>query len=262
MFHLYISLTSVSLNIIKTALTNALPNVKSSHRCEAMARGLGYRTYASLLADLSSNAEIKANTDGLAFNHYLEQHDFSVSGSTLYRAVAKAALANVATLYPTLTSTGFGIGQWRPGDTAIKRRLLFDKLRDEFFSDFSTEPFLASLAFVSRVQKTKTIRPATNSYWLKHVAENYACSYPDGEELGPIYVSNGLLIAAAIHAGFDVKPHKDEYGREALNAGFNMGKASLYDLDCEIRPEGVRARDRAARKRQQAARRSGYLHIY
>lgn len=41
----------------------------------------------------------------------------------------------------------------------------------------------------------------TGSYWVKHIAENFACSYPEGEKLGPRYVSNGVLIAAAIHAG-------------------------------------------------------------
>lgn len=118
---------------------------------------------------------------------------------------------------------------------------------------------MASLAFVSRVERTRTIRPATNSYWLKHIAENYVCTYPDGEKLGPLYVPNGLLIAAAIHAGFHVKPHTDDYGGETLNAGFNMGKASLYDLDCEIRPNGGRAQARRERERQRASARKGYV---
>ena len=122
-------------------------------------------------------------------------------------------------------------------------------------SDYSIDQVLASLAFVSRVERTKTIRPATNSYWLKHIAESYDCTYPRGDKLGPVYVPNGVHIAAAIHAGFDVKPHTDAYGGETLNAGFNMGKASLYNLDCEIRPDGARAISRRERERQRASAR-------
>jgi hypothetical protein len=89
--------------------------------------------------------------------------------------------------------------------------------------------------------------------------ENYECTFPEGEKLGPVYVPNGLLIAAAIHAGFDVKPHTDSYGRESLNAGFNMGKTSLYDLDFEIRANGGRVKARRERERQRARPRMGFV---
>lgn len=257
MFTLSISVTASAVDTIKLSLTRALPEIKSSHRCEALAQGLGYRTYASLKADTGAGRQAVA--DGAAFTAYLAQHDFNVPGSALYRAVAQAALQQAAERFPTLTAGGFGIGEWQRDDTAASRRKRFDDDRAELVSDHAVEPFLASLAFVSRVERTKTIRPATNSYWLKHIAENYACSYPGGEKLGPVYVPNGLLIAAAIHAGFDVKPHTDDYGRETLNVGFNMGKASLYDLDCEIRPDGARAQDRQRKERQRAARAAGYI---
>lgn len=257
MFTLSIPVTLSAVDTMKLSLTKALPDVKSSHRCEALARGLGYRTYASLKADARSGKD--AIADGAAFTTYLAQHDFHGPGAALYRAVAKAALQQVAERYPTLTAGGFGIGEWQPGDTAAGRRKQFDDDRAELVSDHRVDPFLASLAFVSRVERTRTIRPATNSYWLKHIAENYECSFPGGEPLGPVYVPNGMLIAAAIQAGFDVKPQRDDYGREMLNAGFNMGKASLYDLDCEIRPEGARALDRRRKEQQRAARRSGYI---
>jgi hypothetical protein len=254
MFTLSISVTASAVDTIKLSLTRALPEVKSSHRCEALARGLGYRTYASLKAE--TGAGRKAVVDSTAFTAYLVQHDFHGPGAALYRAVAQAALQQVAERFPTLTAGGFGIGEWQRDDTAAGRRKRFDDDRAELVSEHAVEPFLASLAFVSRVERTKTIRPATNSYWLKHIAENYGSTYPDGEKLGPVYVPNGLLIAAAIHAGFDVKPHKDDFGRETLNAGFNMGKASLYDLDCEIRPDGARAQARREEERRRALRRT------
>lgn len=259
MFTLSIPVSASAVDATKLSLTRALPNVKSSHRCEAMARGLGFRTHASLLAETKSAKPVTATVNDAAFTSYLAQHDFNVRGSALYRAVAQAALKGVAERYPTLTAGGFGIGQWQRDDTAEGRRKRFEDDRAELVSDDRIEPFLASLAFVSRVERTKTIRPATNSYWLKHIAENYPCTYPDGETLGPVYVPNGMLIAAAIHAGFDVKPHTDDYRRETLNASFNMGKTSLYDLDSEIRPNGARAQARREQERQRTAARRGYV---
>jgi hypothetical protein len=258
-FQLSLPVTTSSLDITKLALTKALPEVKSSHRSEAMARGFGYRTHASFLEDARSNKGSIATVDGAAFSDYLVQHGFNVPGSALYRAAAKAALDGVAERFPRLTVAGFGIGDWDPKETAAERRKKFDDYRAELASGSAVEPFLASLAFLWRVKRTKTIRPATNSYWLKHIAENYRCTYSGGEKLGPVYVPNGLLIAAAIHAGFDVKPYTDDYGRETLNAGFNMGKASLYDLDCEIRPDGGRAQARRERERQRASARFGIV---
>jgi hypothetical protein len=259
---LSIPVTMTALDIIKLALTKSHPSVKSSHRCEAIARGLSYLTYASLLADAKAGAGNIASVNGKAFRAYLAQHDFNVPGSALYRAVASAALHGVAERYPTLTEYGFGIGDWNQKDTAETRHKRFADGRADLVSADAAEPFLASLAFVSRAERTKTIRPTTNSYWLKHIAENYACAYPDGEKLGPVYVPNGLLIAAAIQAGFDVKPYADEYGRQTLNAGFNMAKASLYDLDCEIRPDGARAQARRDEERRRSLRRQGFHSSY
>ena len=96
------------------------------------------------------------------------------------------------------------------------------------------------------VRPTKTIRKGTGSYRLKHIAENYACTYPEGEKLGPTYVTNGVLIAAALHAGFRMKTYVDERGYDCVNVSFNMSKPCLDDLDCEIRPNGACAAHRRA----------------
>jgi hypothetical protein len=258
-FQLSLPVTLSTLDITKLALTKALPDVKSSHRSEAMARGFGFGSHAAFRAAAKSGDGKIAMLDGSAFHDYLAKHDFNVKGSALYRAGAKAALQAVAERFPSLTKSGFGAGDWDPRKTPAERRKMYAEDRAALTSDYAVAPFLASLAFVSRAVRTKTIRPATNSYWLKHIVEEYHCTYPDGEALGPVYVANGLLIAAAVHAGFEVKPHRDEYGRETLNAGFNMAKVSLYDLDCEIRPDGSRANARRDLARQRAARRSGYV---
>jgi hypothetical protein len=258
-FDLSLPVNLSTLEITKLALTNQLPEVKSSHRCEAMARGFGYRTYASFLEDARSCSDRLIRVDGVAFGDYLGKHDFAVTGSALYRAGAMAALNSVADRFPRLTINGFGIGDWYFDDTRASRRKKFDDSRARLVSNYAVEPFLASLAFVSRIERTRTVRPATNSYWLKHIAESYECAYPTGEKLGPVYVANGVLIAAAIHAGFEVKKHTDEYGAEMLNAGFNMSKRSLYDLDCEIRPDGVRAQDRRRNELRRLAARTGMI---
>ncbi|MCK1673842.1 hypothetical protein [Bradyrhizobium sp. 150] len=110
-----------------------------------------------------------------------------------------------------------------------------------------------SLALLARVKPIKTIRSGTGSYRLKHVAENYECSYPEGSKLGPHYVPNGMLIAAAVHLGFNCKEHVDDLGYHTPNTTFNMSKSVIDDLDAEIRPKTGFAQDRArARLRRQA----------
>lgn len=131
--------------------------------------------------------------------------------------------------------------------------------RGEFFEGHAAEEFLLSLAFLSQVHPTKTIRPNTSSYWIKHIAENFVCAYPEGDKLGPQYVSNGALIAAAIHAGFIFKTHTDELGYDSLNVSFNMSRRFLDDLDCKIRPTGARAQER---QRREEIKNNKPLHIY
>ena len=50
MFVLRIPVTLSAIELIKADLTKHLSEVKSSHRVEAIGRGLGFRTYAALLA--------------------------------------------------------------------------------------------------------------------------------------------------------------------------------------------------------------------
>ena len=195
MFTLNISVTSAGLDAIKAELTRTLPKVKSSHRCEAVARGLGFRTYAALLTATRSPGPAIATAHGEAFSAYLADHRFDVPPLPFYRAVARVEIRAVLDRIPKLTMHGIGVGRPRrmeDGKWEDRRehhaRVL--ESREAFLSDHATEQFLLSLAFLARVQPTKTIRPYTNSYWLKHIAENYGCTYPEGHELGPQYVSN------------------------------------------------------------------------
>jgi hypothetical protein len=252
-FTLNIPVTSGNIAAIKAELTRTLPDVKSSHRCEAAARGLGYKTYASILAAGRSTDVVIATARGAAFSAYLADHGFDVPPLLLYRAAARVAIRAVLDHNPKLSMHGIGAG--RPRLTENNRRetpqehyAKFLESREELLGDHALEEFLRALAFLGLVPPTKTVRPGTDSYRLKHIAENYRCTYPEGEELGPNYVSNGALIAAAIHAGFRYRTYMDDLGYDSLNVDFNMSKAVLDDLDCEIRPNGARAQSRRMRE--------------
>lgn len=260
MFTLDLSLSPSALASIKTHVGKNLPDVKSSHRCEAIGRGLGFHTYASALARAGGHTPPIVRVDGGAFASYLATHGFAVSGFALYRAAAGAALAAIAEAHPILTIWGIGSGQprrtsggrWETVEETVAK---FRQCRADLVADGAISPFLASLAFLRNVPMTKTIRSGTGSYLIKHIAENYPCTYPDGEELGPDYVPNGALIAAAIQAGFRYKTYIDELGYHDLNVSFNMSKSAIVDLDCEFRPNGARAQQR---RNKLEARRYGF----
>lgn len=62
----------VDIACIKRELASLLPNVKSSHRTEAMARGFGWQTNAALRAALAGESMDRA-IDDHAFTSYLER---------------------------------------------------------------------------------------------------------------------------------------------------------------------------------------------
>lgn len=252
MFTLAITVTLDAVKAIKSELTSKLPHIKSSHRCEAIARGLGFRTYASARVAALSAMPDRAVVRGEQFVAYLAEHHFTVSAEPFYHAAAKVALRDIAKHNPKLTMWGIGVGRpQRKSDgrweDSRDRNAKFVEARKELVSDDATEAFLASLAFVARVTRTKTIRSGTDSYRLKHIAENFACTYPEGDKLGPQYVPNGVLIAAAIHSGFQFRSYVDELGYDDLNVSFNMSKPCIADLDCEIRSNGAYAQIRKYR---------------
>jgi len=254
MFDLQIPITDLTVKQMKADLAKVLLNVKSSHRVEAMARGLGFRTYASMLAISQIPRELR-KADGISFKNYLENRGFNVGPPAFYQVVARAAIRSVLDAVPVLTSAGIGIGPPRRNtegkwETARQRNSRFAEWQGELLD--SEQQFLLALAFVSRIKKIKTIGSGRGSYGLKHVAEKYVCTFPTGEQLGPQYVSNGALIAAAVHCGFHFKKYVDHLGYDELNVSFNMSKKSTDELDLTVRPNGAFAQDM---KRQQEMRR-------
>lgn len=253
MFVLRISVTPSAVEHIKAELTRGLAEVKSSHRVEAIGRGLGLRSYAAQRAASQQPAPPTATVTGAAFASYLKEHGFQVEPAHFYRAAAQVAIRRVLDAVPRLHIHGLGFGRpQRNADgtrqTSQQQYAEFLEHRQECLGEDAAEAFLRSLALLARVKETKTVRSGTGSYRLKHIAENYACTYPEGAPLGPDYVPNGMLLAAAVHMGFKHKTYVDDLGYDAPNATFNMSKTVIDDLDAEIRPRGGFAQDRARRR--------------
>lgn len=239
MLDLRVEISPTAIDEMKLRLTRALPDVKSSHRVEGLARGLGFRTYAAMKAQALTPAS-SPSADATGFCEYLAEHGFFVDGIHFYRAVGAAALAQVMKREPQLSHWGYHVGppKRRPDgkwESAMEHQDRFRSERDLLKSDGAVDEFLLSLGFVQRITPTKTIRGGTGSYRLKHVAERTSCRLPCGAEIQPQYVANGTLIAAAIHAGFQYATHTDARGYDSVNVTFNMSKSAVDDLDRMIR---------------------------
>lgn len=252
MFFLTIPVTTVNIELIKSELRISCPHVKSSHRCEGVARGLGYRTYAALLADAKSIHPNAAIVNEGQFVAYLGEQGFGVEALSLYRAVGLAAFRAALEMEPILTQNGMGIPQGLRDINGVKetisdRRAVFEKDRAEFQKSKSLDPFLLSLSLVQRIEKTRTMRNLS-SYGLKHLAENSHFLTPEGIHVPATYVSNGTFIAAAIYAGFSYKPPISGYIQSSLNLYFNMSKKSIILLENEFRPRGASAQYRQRKR--------------
>ncbi|UMY18675.1 hypothetical protein MMB17_04935 [Methylobacterium organophilum] len=241
MFTLHIAITRPSVDAIKADLTKNLSEVKSSHRCEAMARAFGFRTYASILAATADGADAgRRKADGQLFAGYLVERGFAVDTSIFHRAVGRIALSEIMAREPQLNTGGIGAGDRRRvnglPETVDDRQRRVEDRRADFMSDYGVEEFLRALVFVKRVKLIKRIDRQAYSYELKHLAEKAMCTYPEGQQLGPHYVSNGALIAAAIYAGFTHRQIDAGARTPSLNANFNMSPRSIRELRAELRP--------------------------
>lgn len=234
------------IDSMKADLTKYFPDIKSSHRVEALARSLGFRTYAALRAvDLFYDGPIRADVNWSAFNDYLEERGFHATAKPLFLAAGRASIRLTLGMkdwdYQNLTHEGFYIDTSRhKGETPQTRAERFRKAREDMLSDSSVEEFLRSYIVVSRIPHTRTVTTKRGAYSLKHIAENASLTFPDGEVSPPKYVCTGSLIFAALSAGFWFKPSIDG----SQNVNFNMLQSAIDDLECEIRPDGVAARKR------------------
>lgn len=223
------------IDSLKADLTKYYPQIKSSHRVEALARALGFKTYAALRARDLLASPIETQVDWPAFNNYLKEKGFNPTAKPLYLAAGRAAirlLIEVPVLEPNLTHEGIGVDrEHHQGESPQSYARRFHQARMDLLLDSSVEEFLRSYMLVSRIPATRTITKKYGAYKLKHIAEESSFTYPDGEISPPKYVRTGSLIAAALHAGFWYKNYESPH---AVN--FNMLQKAITELDYEIRP--------------------------
>lgn len=218
------------LPAFKAHLRRTYPAAKSSHRMEAAARGLGYTTYGGLLTDLKSGpVDVAANDEvfyrqlGVAqpmgANHRLDR--------ALSRSLLRIPLHRVLDAREDLTLRGFDkiwIGPSYEMKLPVDERkaLLAERRREAYQDDWATDQFELALIFLSRQQRTATINRKVTTYGLKHRAEGLSRRFGLFEHLGN-YVADGMLIAAAYHLGFIVKPT----GYEVYSARLNISMRSV-----------------------------------
>jgi hypothetical protein len=226
MFSLSISITPEAINSIESDLTKSLSEIKASHRAEALARGLGFSTYASMLAASESGSGSIAMFNWIVADEYLKTHGFTAPMEPFFVAIGRVAIQQLLVREAQLTMDGIGISTlYGKKENDKERTTRFQGRRKEFLGDYAVKQFLRALAFVSCIRPIKSINEKINSYRLKHMAEKFACTYPDGHRLGPAYVANGALVAAAIQAGFQ---YQDD--GTPTNVTFNMSQESIDDL--------------------------------
>jgi hypothetical protein len=203
---------------LKRELGHLLPNVKSSHRVEAMARGLGWNTHAALLVELRHGPSERLVNDHV-FTGYLKEHQFldtrlDALGEAVVRckfARIRDAITAVMDREPVLARWGFG----HSGDrtkSLDERRLEFQANRAELLTPQGIDEFLLARDFLSYYPYRRSINDRAYSYGLKHRAEDFHRE----RGIAHAYVGNGSLIAAALDLGFN-------YRVEGPNAYFNMG---------------------------------------
>jgi hypothetical protein len=145
----------------------------------------------------------------------------------------------VARETPLLYDSGYGRGYLEPrnderrqiihGPPADERRPAVERWidselarrRQEILSPMHGDGMLRALAFTSCLEPIRSINRRHSSYGMKHVAERLTFSLPGDVIVPPRYVSNGQLIAAAIHAGFRL--HAPEWNGDRSGRGSAFG---------------------------------------
>ncbi len=196
---------------IKTELLRLLPDVKSAHRVEAMARGFGWNSNAALRAELAMGPQERTVDNG-AFSGYLTSHGFTGTPPDVFReAVARCAIEAVMERTPLLTHFGFGIFDERD-KSPQQREAEFRHNRERMRGSLAIAEFIRAYEFLEQVPRRTTINRNRSSYGLKHEAERF---HRERGVDNP-YVANGMFIAAAIYLDFKIQ-------QNGPNAHLNVG---------------------------------------
>jgi hypothetical protein len=248
MFTKPIYVTMESIASAKVILRELLPSVKSTHRAEAVARCLGFRTHATLIALLKTEDRRVVQFAPDSFVKFLRDRGQEVSLRVAYKLLAHSAILNVLEINHKISTWGYGFGQpqrTKGGkyETPTEKYQRFQRDQNELKSAAITESFMMCLPLLAEMNATKTIRRGTGSYTLKHIAERMPIFLLGDEPWTQNYVSNGTLIAAALYMGFKFKSYKDDLGYDHINVDFNMSKAIVDAVNIRVRPDSGRAQD-------------------
>ncbi|MFG1316168.1 hypothetical protein [Xanthobacter autotrophicus] len=213
-----LEITANDVEDMKAELRATLPEVKSSHRIEALARGLGWNTNAAMRARLA-NGSAEVSTNEGAFLGYLQEHGFDSEPGRLARTLAKVGIRHAMALEPLLTQFGYNVYRGR-SKTPEERRAEFMADRASMLGDHAADEFIQACRFLSQFSKRKTINRKSSSYGLKHQAERFGDSRHSRG-----YVANGMLIAAALTLGFKVQ----QIDPDSPNAWFNISSKMTSD---------------------------------
>lgn len=239
---------------IKRFLKQLCPTEKSSVLTEAIARGLQYKTHASLLAEIKKEGHLKCDSSADAFSSYCRANSANTASSFFLLSLAKVAIQRVLSSFHMIGGDGYGYGQpKRMGDRWETNKEHYDRFHEGRRNLDSTpiaKEFLRSLCFMDQIPQIKTINTKISSYGLKHIAEKMPCTFADGEVWGPEYVGNAALIIAALHLGLKFRSYRDDRGYDSPNVNFNLSHKAIVDIDCIVRPGGARAQDRQSKIEQ------------
>jgi len=211
-----LSINAHDLDPLKGHLLALIPQAQSSHRAEALARGLGFGSNAALRAGVA-DAPIDCEVDTGAFIDFLKSRDVrDVPWNTLSEAIVRVKLADQRTAIttvmeqlPELGSRGFRTRDARR--TTRENADDFRASREEMLEPHSVAEFMRAVAFLETKEKAGTVSRKATSYGYKHEAERF---HRDVKPRANPYVANGLFIAAAAHLGFTVK--RDGQGPNAF----------------------------------------------
>lgn len=208
--------TSVDqIESMKADLARYLPDIKSSHRVEALARALGYKTYASLRA---RNENVIVDVSWPAFDNYLKEKGFHATAKPLFLAAGRACMRL------TMDFADYRTLQRHVYEERKKLSL------DDIFSDTAVEEFLRSCFLLIHVPHTQSPTKGRNSLDMKRLAEEIKLLYPDGEESPPSFVATSSFVLAALGSGFWFEP----LDGELENLHFNMMQEGFVGLVDEI----------------------------
>ena len=215
-----VSLSASNIPAVKRWLRQAMPDVQASIRTEAMARGFGFNTNAALLTAVKTG-NVSLTVNEIEFVEFLQQRDLSALDRILSRAIIRTLIESILEANPRLTTHGFGVPD-SYGWSGPKYINEVKRSRDEFYNDWQCDQFELALLLLQHCDKRKSLNRNVSSYGLKHTAERISREHKIRTDLGN-YVSNGVLIAAAISESFDVRP----IDWRSLNAYLNISSKSL-----------------------------------